>query len=88
MRIEFDAEKDRINREKHGISLAAAAEMDFETATIRKDDRRDYGEPRWLAAGMIGDRLYMLAFTLRGDAIRPISLRRANERERRNYGRR
>jgi uncharacterized DUF497 family protein len=40
MEVQFDSEKDRINRHKHGISLAAAQEMDFDTARIRKDKRR------------------------------------------------
>jgi uncharacterized DUF497 family protein len=87
MEFEFDCEKDRINRQKHGISLAAAERMDFDTARIRKDERRDYQEPRWLAAGLIGDRLHMLAFTMRGETLRVISLRKANRRERRDYDR-
>lgn len=53
MRIEFDDAKDAINRDKHGISLAAAAEMDFETAKVIADERRDYGEPRYWAIGSI-----------------------------------
>lgn len=35
--------------------------------------------------GMIGDRLHVLVFTPRGDAMRVISLRRANDREMRTY---
>jgi uncharacterized protein len=86
MEIEFDDQKDLINRKKHGISLAAAAEMEFDAAVIRKDDRYDYGETRWLAAGPIGGRLHMLVFTIRGGTIRAISLRKANLRERRSHG--
>ena len=85
MRIEFDSEKDRINRQKHGLSLAAAAEMDFLAAQIIPDDRRDYGETRLWAVAPIGGRLHILAFTMRGDAVRAISLRKANDRERRRY---
>lgn len=84
MKVEFDSEKDLANQRKHGISLAAAAEMTFPAAQIIPDDRLDYGEARfraWLDRG----RLHMLAFTLRGDAVRAISLRKANERERRRY---
>ena len=85
MKIEFDPDKDRINQAKHGLSLAAADRMDFATALIRVDARFDYGETRWLAAGLIGERLHMLAFTLRGDTVRAISLRKANARERKSY---
>jgi uncharacterized DUF497 family protein len=87
MRIEFDKGKDRANREKHGISLTAAAEMDFETARIIRDERRDYGEDRFWAVGLIAGRLHVLTFTMRGEALRAISLRKANERERKRYGR-
>jgi uncharacterized DUF497 family protein len=47
--IEFDSEKDRLNRQKHGVSLTEAAHMDFDSALVILDDRRDYGEARFLA---------------------------------------
>src|SRR3546814_9120903 len=82
MKIEFDHAKDLINQQKHGVSLASVVDLDFETAIVREDDRSDYGETRWRAAGLIGQRLHVLAFTMRGDTLRPISLRKANARER------
>jgi hypothetical protein len=85
MRVEFDSDKDRINRRKHGISLEAAAEMELLTARIIPDDRRDYGEARFRATGWIGGRLHMLVFTMRGDVLRAISLRKGNDRERRRH---
>jgi uncharacterized DUF497 family protein len=88
MRVEFDSDKDRANRRKHGISLEAAAEMNFLTALIIPDDRRDYGEARFRATGWIGGRLHMLVFTMRGDIVRAISLRKANDRERRRHAQR
>lgn len=87
MRIEFDSEKDAINRAKHGISLAAAEAMDFETARIVPDARRDYGEARFQAYDLIDGRLHVLAFTMRGPVLRAISLRKANSREEKHYGR-
>lgn len=86
MQIEFDPAKDRINRAKHGISLAAAADMDFDDALVIEDRRVDYGETRFIAYGLIGDRLHVLWFTIRGSVLRPIGLRRANRRERARYG--
>ena len=67
MQIEFDSEKDRANRQKHGLSLAAAVEMDLLAAQVIPDDRHDYGEARFRAYGWIGGRLHMLAFTMRGE---------------------
>jgi uncharacterized DUF497 family protein len=47
MRIAFDPGKDASNREKHGLSLAAAEGADWTTAFIALDERRDYDEFRW-----------------------------------------
>jgi uncharacterized DUF497 family protein len=44
-----------------------------------------YGEKRFVATGFIGDRLHVMAFTVRSEVIRIISLRKANERERKEY---
>lgn len=87
MDIEFDGEKDRANREKHGISLAAAMGMDMEAALIAPDLRRDHGEARFRAIGPIAGHLHSLAFTMRGETLRAISLRKASIRERRLYER-
>lgn len=85
MLIEFDTAKDQSNQEKHSISLAAAGSLDWETALIRADVRKDYAEDRYQALGMFDDRLYFVAFTVRGEAIRVISMRKANKREERQY---
>jgi uncharacterized protein len=87
VQIEFDPAKDWINREKHGVSLAAAADMDFDDAVVIEDRRFDYGETRFIAYGPIGGRLHVLWFTMRGPVLRAIGLRRANRRERRAYER-
>jgi uncharacterized DUF497 family protein len=49
------------------------------------DDRKDYGEVRYRAFGVIDARIYVLVFTARGAQTRIISLRRANAKERQNY---
>lgn len=49
MEIEFDPDKDAINRRKHGLSLADAALIDLDRAAIVEDRRFDYGERRFLA---------------------------------------
>ncbi len=86
MKIEFDPDKDALNRQKHGLSLADAGRMDFEEALYAPDNRYDYGEDRTQALGLIDGRLHMLVFTMRGDTLRAISLRKANLREVRRYG--
>ncbi len=87
MDVEFDGDKDHFNRSKHGVSLSAANDMDFASASIIADERFDYGEPRYWAVGDIDGRLHVLAFTMRGETLRAISLRKANARERKRYAR-
>ena len=53
MPIEFDAAKDRENIAKHGISLARAEEM--EILSFTEDERKDYGEVRYRAWGLIDE---------------------------------
>ena len=49
------------------------------------DDRKDYGETREVALGLIGDRLHTLVFTMRGTVCHVISLRKSNKREIETY---
>ncbi len=81
VRITFDSAKDAINREKHGLSLAEADGLDWDSALIEEDDRRNYGEARMLGIGYIGHRLHFVVFVERDGARRIISLRKANPRE-------
>ena len=52
MEIEFDPDKNAVNRRKHRIDLADAAGFEFETSVVDEDDRRDYGEARFQALGV------------------------------------
>jgi uncharacterized DUF497 family protein len=54
---------------------------DFEAHAIVRDTRRDYGEPRYRAWGLIDGAPWCLAFTLRSGRVRVISLRRAGAKE-------
>ncbi len=85
MRIEFDPSKDASNREKHGLSLALASELDWDTALVWVDDRYEYGELRMIALAQSTGILYYVAFVDRDDARRIISLRKANRREVKHY---
>jgi len=82
---EYDPAKDEINRSKHGLSLADADGFEWESAVVRSDARQQYAEPRFVATGLIGDRLHVMVYCMRPDAIRLISLRKANLREVKRY---
>ena len=85
MQFDFDSGKDATNLSKHGLSLAAAAELSWDAALVWIDDRADYGEVRMVALAPIGDILYFVAFVDRESTRRIISLRRANRREVNHY---
>jgi uncharacterized protein len=85
MHIEFDPAKDVANQAKHGVSLSAAGELDWEAALVWIDDRFEYGEVRMIALAPKTEILYYVAFVDRGEARRIISLRRANRREVKHY---
>ena len=81
MEFAFDPAKDAINRSKHGVSLKEAAKLDWDRVLAKPDTRTDYGEPRQIGYGPIGRRLYCVVFVDRGETLRIISLRKANNRE-------
>ena len=86
MRVEFDEAKRTATLKARGLDLARAAEV-FDGATLTtQDDRRDYGEDRYITVGFLDEAMVVLVWTPRGTAYRIISMRKANERERRLYG--
>jgi uncharacterized DUF497 family protein len=85
MDITFDPAKDRLNIAAHGISRAAAADLEWDLMQVTEDTREAYGEQRWLGFAPIGQRIYCLVFTEEDDLYRIISLREATNREKRTY---
>lgn len=85
MEIAFDPTKDAANVDKHGVSLALAAELEWDSAVVWPDARQAYGEPRQRALVLLGERLFFVAFVDRAEGRRVISLRKANDREKRHY---
>ena len=49
------------------------------------DERYDYGEVRYQAFGRIGGKGHCLVYMIRDGGLRPISFRRAHEKEMRRY---
>jgi len=86
MEYEWDDHKAACNRRNHGVDFTSIIDFDWEAAMVIEDQRKDYGERRFIAYGPIGNRLHCVVFTLRDDVIRIISLRKANCREVARYG--
>ena len=81
MRYEWDENKNRSNRDKHGVDFVMMEHFEWETALVILDNREDYGEKRYRTMGFIFDRVHVAVFTIRSDAFRIINLRKANDRE-------
>ena len=86
-RLPFDwnEAKRRDNLAKHGVDFDLVYEFDWDTAIIHQDIRKNYQEARFQAVAPIGDRIFFMVFTVRGNRTRIISLRKANNREIRRY---
>ena len=85
MQITFDEAKDAQNKSKHGLSLFEAEKLEWDDALIWQDTRRDYDETRMIALGAIAERLYCVVYVDREDVRRVISLRKANNKEKKLY---
>lgn len=81
MEIDFNPDKDRINRRRHGISLERLRDMVIATV----DTRKEYGEDRWILIGLIDGRPYVAVVTYRVSIVWVISLRPATRREQQEY---
>lgn len=85
MEISYDTEKSASNEAKHGVPFSLAAKIDWSDVLCFPDTRHDYGELREIGYALIEQRLYCVVFTQRGDTMHVISLRKANNREKRGY---
>ncbi len=85
MKIEFDPTKSERNVDRRGLAFDLVEDFDFDSAQIVVDDRHDYGEVRYRAIGRLKNDVAVVVFTIRGEAVRVISLRLASRKERRAY---
>lgn len=86
MDFEWDAAKSASNLIKHQVGFEVVAYFDWDHAGLRVDDRRDYGEQRVLAYGPIAGRgLHVIAFTMRDETCRIISVRPFGRKDHRYY---
>jgi uncharacterized DUF497 family protein len=79
--ISFDPQKNERNIAQRGIPFENAEEFEWDTALVVEDVRKEYGERRFQALGLVAGRLHALVFTPRAGKVHVISLRKANRRE-------
>jgi len=83
--VTFDPVKNARNIRDRRLSFERAIDFDFTTATLAVDERREYGEVRYVAVGYLDGRLHVLCFVETQFGIRVISFRKANAREIKRY---
>jgi uncharacterized protein len=84
MRITCDRAKRELTLRTRGLDMRRAKEVFEGQHFTRPDERRDYGEPRFITVGWLDERLVVFAWTPRGVARRVISMRHCHEREAKN----
>jgi uncharacterized DUF497 family protein len=83
--LEWDEMKRQQTLRKRGLDFAQVRDFDYDTVVTVPDGRRDYGEERFNAYGYLHGVLCTYCFTYRPPRMRIISLRKANDRERKKY---
>ncbi len=90
IRFEWDDEKNRLNKSKHGVSFEIATQIWNDENYLLIPDAIYEGEQRWIAIGSVTIMTVLIAVHTSVDArgvetIRIISARRATKHERKRY---
>ena len=86
IRFKWDESKRIANIRERRLDFADAKLMFHGRMVVRLDKRLDYGEIRYLAYGLVKNRLMAVVYTQREqNIIRIISFRKANKREQAFY---
>jgi uncharacterized DUF497 family protein len=80
VKFEWDEDKSRINKAKHGIDFETARDLWLDENRIEIHAPHPL-EDRMIIIGKREDKLWSAVYTRRDDAIRIISVRRARKRE-------
>ena len=85
MKFEYDDNKSKTNKEKHGIDFVEAQSLwQNENALVVPANITD-DEVRYALISVFKSKCYVAIFTLRDEAYRIISVRRCRKNEEKNY---
>jgi uncharacterized DUF497 family protein len=89
VRYQWDPDKARLNKRKHGVDFSDAVGVFEDEMAITIEDPDAAGEQRFVTLGMdkLG-RIVVVVYTYRRDEIRLISARKANKGEEKQYAQR
>lgn len=86
MKFEWDDQKNEANIAKHELDFTDVPRIFTLPLRIALDERKNYGEARWVGLGMLDGRVVVVVFTEPDEeTIRIISLRKALPYERKRY---
>jgi uncharacterized DUF497 family protein len=80
--FEWDPDKSEATFRQRGFDFAYAARLFAGDRIETEDTRAEYGETRVKAVGQVGPDVLAVVYTVRGGAVRIISARLANRKER------
>jgi uncharacterized DUF497 family protein len=80
MPFEYNPDKNAANKAKHKLDFEEAQAL-WNDANRIEFDARTKDEPRRITIGKIAGKLWAAIFTMRGESIRLISMRRARDEE-------
>ncbi len=87
MKIEYDPAKRLRTLKERGLDFESIVDVLDGFYLVQTDDRKEYGEVRYVMLGALRDQPVVCVWTQRGDAVRVISMRIADEEEREIYRR-
>ena len=86
MDFEWDENKNKTNIEKRGLDFADAQQTFNAPMLVRIDNRKDYGEERFVGVGFLKNLVVVIVFTEPNEqTIRVVSLRKALKYEREQF---
>jgi len=85
MRFSWHEPKRQTTLQKRGLDFAQAEQLFAGPTFTFEDDRRDYGEQRWVTLGLLREKVVIIVHTESEDEIRIISMREANKDEQRLF---
>jgi uncharacterized DUF497 family protein len=81
----WDEAKRRATLEARGLDFAEAELLFAGLHFTRRDERRPYGEPRFVTAGFLDARFVVVVWTPRDGGRRIISMRHGHDREKARF---
>jgi uncharacterized DUF497 family protein len=85
MLFEFDHAKSAANKQKHGIDFNEATTLWEDDNGLEVPAKDQAGERRLARVALIGAKLWFCVYTMRGETVRTISVRRARDYEKERY---